>query len=94
MNRMYKVILFILILTCFYQCEKVLEQDIYSSIEMETFYDSQSSAEAGITGCYNRFFNEGVYPQLICYFQASTDDIDQPTGWLFQFKELLLFLPS
>ena len=87
MKKIYKYLLFILALTFFYQCEKVLEQDVYSSVEMEVFYDSQSAAEIGITGCYNRFFNEGVYPQLICYFQASTDDIKQPTGWLFQFKD-------
>ncbi|MBT7464734.1 MAG: RagB/SusD family nutrient uptake outer membrane protein [Bacteroidetes bacterium] len=87
MNKMYKYLLIILTLTLSYQCEKILDQDAYSSIEMEVFYDSQSAAEVGITGCYNRFFNEGSYPQLICYFQASTDDIKQPTGWLFQLKD-------
>lgn len=87
MKNIYKYLLFIPALALFCQCEKVLEQDIYSSIEMATFYDSQSAAEVGITGCYNRFFNEGAYPQLICYFQVSTDDIKQPAGWLFQLKD-------
>jgi starch-binding outer membrane protein, SusD/RagB family len=87
MRKIYRYLLFIPVLTLFSQCEKVLEQDVYSSIEMEVFYDSQSAAEMGITGCYNRFFNESSYSQLICYFQVSTDDIKQPTGWLFQLKD-------
>lgn len=87
MKKIYKYLLFIPVLTLFYQCEKVLEQEVYSSIEMDVFYDSQSAAEMGITGCYNRFFNEGAYSQLICYFQVSTDDIKQPIGWLFQLKD-------
>ena len=87
MKKKCKYLLFIPVLILLYQCENVLEQDVYSSIEMEIFYDSQSAAEVGITGCYNRFFNEGAYPQLICYFQVSTDDIKQPIGWLFQLKD-------
>ena len=87
MKNIYKYLLFIPLLTLFCQCEKVLDQELYSSVEMEVFYDSQSAAEMGITGCYNRFFNEGAYSQLICYFQVSTDDIKQPTGWVSQLKD-------
>lgn len=71
----------------FTQCQEVLEQDVYSSIELESLYDSESAAEIGITGCYNRFFNEAAYSQLILYFQVSTDDIKQPSGWSFQLKD-------
>jgi len=87
MKNIYKYILLFSVLTLFSQCQKVLDQDVYSGVEMDVFYDSQSAAEMGITGCYNRFFNEGCYSQLICFFQVSTDDIKQPIGWLFQLKD-------
>src|SRR5690606_16954417 len=60
---------------------------MYSSIEMDVFYDSQSAAEIGITGCYNRFFNEAAYPNLICFFQVSSDDVYRPSGWGHQLKQ-------
>lgn len=87
MQKIYKYLLLLPTVFLFIQCHQVLEQDVYSSIEMDAFYDSQGSAEIGITGCYNRFFNEAAYSQLICYFQVSTDDIKQPSGWAFQLKD-------
>lgn len=82
------------LLIAFAQCGKVLDQEMYSSIEMEVFYDSQSAAEIGITGCYNRFFNEAAYPNLICFFQVSTDDIYRPSGWGHQLKQRSTLLNS
>ena len=87
MHKIYKYLLLIPSLLLFYQCSEVLEQDVYSSIEMDALYDSQSAAEVGITGCYNRFFNESAYSLLICYFQVSSDDIKQPSGWAYQLKD-------
>ncbi|WP_159523047.1 RagB/SusD family nutrient uptake outer membrane protein [Sunxiuqinia indica] len=87
MKKIYKYLLILPAVLFFVQCQEVLEQDVYSSIEMNALYDSESAAEIGLTGCYNRFFNESAYSQLICYFQVSTDDIKQPSGWCFQLKD-------
>ncbi len=94
MQKIYKYLMFIPALFLFTQCNEVLEQDVYSSIEMDVLYDSQTAAEVGITGCYNRFFNEAAYSQLILYFQVSTDDVKQPSGWAFQLKDRTQLTPN
>ncbi len=80
-------LLIIPFLVLFVQCGKVLEHDVYSSIEMNVFYDSQDAAEIGITGCYNRFFHESAYPMMIAFYQVSTDDVLKPSGWGHQLKQ-------
>ena len=94
MKKLYRFLFLIPALLIFSQCDDVLEQDVYSSIEMDALYDSQISAEMGLTGCYNRFFNENAYSRLLCYFQVSTDDVKQPNGWAFQLKDRTQLTPN
>lgn len=72
-------------------CNKILETKPVSSLELNSFYNSKESAEIGLTGCYNRFYNQSAYSQLICFFLVSTDDVKEPPGsWGFELKDRTL----
>lgn len=63
-----------------FSCEDFLTEVPQSQVDASTFYTSAQSAEIGITGAYNRFFNEQNYAKVVMIVQASTDDVAQPTG--------------
>ena len=41
-----------------FSCEDFLTEVPQSQVDANTFYTSAQAAEIGITGCYNRFFNQ------------------------------------
>src|SRR5690606_32775862 len=94
MKILYKYCLLIGALFLFSDCTKILDTTPVSSIESSIFYDSETSAEIGLTGCYNRFFNENAYSLRMDFFQVSTDDIKQPSGWSFQLKDRTQLTPN
>ncbi len=69
-----------------FSCSDFLEEEPISQINAETFYEDASSAEIGLTGVYNRFFNENCYSMIVTPIIMSTDDILQPSGAFSQFK--------
>lgn len=79
--KFFKIsIILILLAGVNFSCEDFLTEVPQSQVDANTFYNSAQSAEIGITGCYNRFFNEQNYAKLVMLVQAATDDVDQPTG--------------
>lgn len=69
-----------------FSCDDFLTEVPQSQVDASTFYTSAQAAEIGITGCYNRFFNENGYSKLVMLVQASTDDIFQETGAFHQYQ--------
>lgn len=74
------------VMLLFASCNDFLEVEPSSVLNSETFYNDPTTAEVGLTGCYNRFFHESAYSTFIMFFQASTDDIKQDGGFASQFK--------
>lgn len=70
-----------------WSCQDFLNEEPVSQINAETFYVDRPSAEIGLTGVYNRFFNEYSYPMIITQILVGTDDIKQPSGSFFAFKD-------
>lgn len=75
-------------------CSDFLEEMPESQISADEFYNDASSAEIGLTGVYNRFFNEQAFPLLVTMVQVGTDDIKQPSGAFFQYKDRTQMLAS
>lgn len=75
-------------------CNDFLEEVPESQISADEFYTDASSAEIGLTGVYNRFFNENAFPAIAVMVQVSTDDIKQPSGAYFQYKDRTQMLAS
>ncbi len=71
-----------------------LEELPESQISADVFYDDALSTEIGLTGVYNRFFNENAYPGIVVTTQVGTDDIKQPFGAYFQYKQRDVMLAS
>ena len=61
-------------------CEDFLTEIPQSQLDATTFYSTGQSAEIGITGCYNRFYDQDCYSMMVHLVQMSTDDIMQPSG--------------
>lgn len=79
--KFFKItIVLILLAGVNFSCEDFLTEVPQSQVDANTFYSSAQSAEIGITGVYNRFFNEHAYSRLVMLVQASTDDVSQPKG--------------
>lgn len=68
-------------------CEDYLTEEPISQISAETFYEDAAAAEIGLTGVYNRFFNEYCYSMIVTYVQVGTDDIHQPSGFASGYKD-------
>lgn len=83
-----KYILFIgIFLIGLWSCQDFLNEEPISQINAETFYEDAAAAEIGLTGLYNRFFNEHCYSMIITPILVSTDDIKQPSGAFYSFKD-------
>lgn len=90
-----RITILIILLTIFsVGCSDFLEELPESQVSANEFYTDASSAEIGLTGVYNRFFNESAYPFLVVMAQVSTDDIKQPSGANFQYKDRTQMLAS
>ncbi len=84
----YKLIIVLgILMTSSWSCQDFLNEEPVSQINAETFYTDASSAEIGLTGIYNRFFNEYCYSMIITPILTSTDDIKQPSGAFYAFKQ-------
>ena len=68
-------------------CEDFLEEEPQSQINAAKFYNDATTAEIGLTGVYNRFFNQNGYSYLMMLIQVSTDDVKQPSGAFFTYKD-------
>ena len=68
-------------------CEDFLTEIPQSQLDATTFYSTGQSAEIGITGCYNRFYDQDCYSMMVHLVQMSTDDIMQPSGANFLYKD-------
>jgi starch-binding outer membrane protein, SusD/RagB family len=75
-------------------CNDFLDEDPVSQIETTTFYKDGAAAEIGLTGCYNKFFDQNSYPFFDVLIQLSTDDIKQPSGFAFKYKTRANMLAS
>lgn len=86
MKKSYNLIGILLVAVWGFSCENFLTEEPQSQIDANTFYTSGQSAEMGLTGCYNRFFNQQCYPRAVMLIQVSTDDVNQPTGSFSTFQ--------
>jgi hypothetical protein len=77
-----------------YGCNDFLDEDPVSQIETTGFYKDGASAEIGLTGCYNKFFDQSAYSYFGVMTQLSTDDIKQPSGFSFKYKTRAAMLAS
>ncbi len=75
-------------------CDDFLEEEPQSQINAAKFYKDATTAEVGLTGVYNRFFNQNGYSYLMMLVQVSTDDVKQPSGAFFTYKDRANMLPS
>jgi len=55
-------------------CKNVLDEEVYSFISKENFYQNANDAEAAIYGIYNRLTNENVYGRWYFDLIHLTDD--------------------
>lgn len=67
-------------------CDEFLEESPQSQVDASIFYKDMSSAETGLTGCYNKFFDQNAYSYYNMLIQVSTDDISQPNGSFSKYK--------
>ncbi len=70
-----------------FSCEDFLDESPNSQIDGSTFYTDLTTAEIGLTGCYNRFFDQNAYSYMTMLTQVSTDDILQPSGAFHLYKD-------
>jgi hypothetical protein len=91
----YKFILVATILgTISYGCNDFLDEGPVSQVETTGFYKDGASAEIGLTGCYNKFFDQSAYSYFAVMTQLSTDDVKQPSGFGFKYKTRAALLAS
>lgn len=77
-----------------WSCDDFLEEEPVSQISAKTFYEDAAAAEIGLTGVYNRFFNESCYSMIITYVQVGTDDVKQSSGFASGFKDRVELDPN
>jgi hypothetical protein len=70
-----------------FSCSDFLDESPQSQVDASIYYKDRTSAETGLTGCYNKFFDQNTYPNFLITLQVSTDDILQPSGSFFQYKQ-------
>ncbi len=80
MKILNKIIIFSILIGVNFSCEEFLTEVPQSQVDASTFYTNAQSAEIGITGAYNSFFDQDSYSRMVMLVQASTDDVNQPSG--------------